>query len=452
MRISPFLILISILWGMATYADENYVTIYNEDLGLIKQIRTVDIRKSELPLRFTDVAAKLIPTSVHLRAVDGGKNFQVIEQNFEYDLVSSDKILEKYIDHPVQVIKENGELIQGNLLSKHGKSLVIKTDDGIKIIPWNDKMSVSVKELPEGLITRPTLIWEITDYKEGKQDLEVSYLTGGMGWQAEYVGVLNEKSSLINIEAWVSVNNQCGATFKGAHLKLVAGDIHRAPSPQALRKREMREVLRPTVEIAGRGLEELEFFEYHIYVLDRLTTIKENQIKQVSLFPPANVKCEKKYFYNANRDPRKIDVRVIFDNDEKAGLGKPLPSGVFRIYQSDGKSLEFVGEDRIDHIPRNEKVKINVGKAFDIVGERKIVEQKKISSRSERQTIEIELRNNKKNENVSIVVEEFMHYMDWKIEESNFPYVKKDIQNLEFTVPVKANDKTVLRYTVVYTW
>jgi hypothetical protein len=442
--------LLFFLIGGNLLADENYVTVYNDNLGLIKQVRTVSMDKKNLPIRFSDVAAQLIPTSVHLRNLSGNKNFQVLEQNFEYDLVSSDKILEKYIDHPVEIIRENGELIQGTLLSKQGGSMVVKTDDGIKIVPWNDNLAVNVKELPEGLITRPTLIWEVSGVKSGNEKLEVSYLTQGMNWHAEYVGELNEKSTQLNLDAWVSIDNKCGATYKDAHLKLVAGEVHRAPQPR--RTFEKGEQITAYAMDESRGFQEKAFFEYHIYDLDRPTTIKDNQTKQISLFPSATVNVDKKYYYNANTDPTKVAVRLLFVNDEKAGLGKPLPEGVFRIYQRDGESLEFIGEDRIDHTPRNEEIKITVGNAFDLVGERRIIDRKKISNRSERQTIEIELRNNKEKEDVNIVVEEQIYYRDWKIEDNNFPYKKKDVNNITFDVPVKANGKAVLQYTITYSW
>lgn len=450
MKYSLLVVIMVIFGSFNTYADENYITIYNKDLGLVKQTRILAIKKASLPLKFTDVAAKLIPTSVHLKSVGGSKDFRVLEQNFEYDLVNSDKILEKYIDHPVEIINENGEYLKGVLLSKEGKSLVLKTDEGIKIVAWNDRMSISVKELPEGLITRPTLIWEISGYQEGQQTLEVSYLTKGMNWQAEYVGVLDEKSTQINLDAWVSINNQCGATFEDSHLKLVAGEIHRAPEPKEryLKPQMMMAAEAVTVE----GFEEREFFEYHIYDLDRLTTIKNNQMKQISLFPSTEVSCSKKFYYNATRDAKKVEVKIVFKNDEKSGLGRPLPAGVFRIYQKDQNSLEFVGEDRIDHTPRNEEVKLTVGKAFDLVGERKILEKKKISNRSEKQTVEIELRNNKEKEDVNIIIEEYMYYYSWEIEESNFPFTKKDAYHAEFNIPVKANSTVTVNYSVIYSW
>lgn len=450
--ISQILAAVFILSGHTVLADKNFATIYNRDLGLIKQIRTVEIHGPDQPFRFTDVAARLIPASVHLRALSGNKNFQVLEQNFEFDLVSSEKILEKYVDHPIEIIKENGDLITGILLSKRGGSLVIRSEGGIKILGWNNKMSINVKELPEGLITRPTLIWKLAGVTAGMETLEVSYLTAGMGWQAEYVGILNEPASHIDLEAWVSVTNQSGATFKDATLKLVAGEVHRAARP--VPQRRMAKAMADKVYESAKqpGFEEREFFEYHIYELERLTTLKDNQVKQIALFPPAGVKSEKKFFYNARRDPRKVEVRVLFKNDEKSGLGKPLPAGVFRIYQKDGDSLEFIGEDRIDHTSRNEEVKITMGKAFDLVGERKVVDRKKVSDRSERRTIEIELRNNKQTDGVTIIVEEELYYPFWEIEDTTASYDKKDAHHVEFSIPVKADEKRTLRYTVLIKW
>ena len=431
-------------------ADENYVTVYNQNLALVKQVRTVEITRSNLPLKFTDVASEIIPTSVHLRNLSGNKDFAVLEQNYEYDLVSGEKILEKYIDHPVEIITDKGQLISGTLMSKSGSTLVLKTDDGIRILPWNDKMQVNVGELPEGLITRPTLIWDVTGVKDGKETLEVSYLTGGMNWHAEYVGVLNENATEISLDSWVSVENRSGATFKDAHLKLVAGEIHRAEQPIA--PRYMEEGMAMAAKAAPRGFQEREFFEYHMYELQRPTTLKNNQIKQISLFPQVTVKCRKLFVYSAWKDNDNIFVKLAFTNKKSEGLGIPLPAGVFRIYQKDKESLEFVGEDRIDHTPRNEDVKITMGKAFDLKAERKLVSTTKISDRSQKITVEIELRNNKEKEAVNILVDERLPAMQWKITESNFPYKKIDISRVEFNIPVPANDKVKLRYTVVYSW
>jgi hypothetical protein len=449
----PYRILIPVLLTFlagTVLADENYVTVYNQDLGMIKQVRTLDTRAGNRPLRFTDVAAQLIPASVHLRALEGGSKLQVLEQNFEFDLVSSEKILDKYVDHPVEIASGDGDLITGTLLSRKGNSLVLKTADGIQIIPFNDKLSIRVKELPEGLITRPTLIWELAGTGSPKENLEVSYLTTGMNWQAAYVGILEPDGRSIDLKAWVSIDNRCGATFDHAHLKLVAGEVHRAAEPQALGRAFKVEAMPENK--GAPPFQERSFFEYHIYQLDRPTTVKDNQIKQIALFPAAQVKSEKKFFYNAQHDPKSVEVRVVFKNEEKAGLGKPLPAGVFRLYQKDQQSLEFIGEDHIEHTPRNEEVKVTIGKAFDLTAERKVIEQSKVTSRSQRQTIEIELHNNKPKEEVTIGVEEAVYCSDWQIESSNFSYTKKDIHQVQFSIPVKADGAAKLRYTLLCRW
>lgn len=443
--------LLILAFAFTVQADENFVTVYSSGLGLVKQVRDVEIDKNVPTLEFKDVAARIIPTSVHLRSLDDDSTIQVVEQNFEYDLVSSQKILEKYIDHNVEIIRENGELIKGILLSKAGNALVLNSDKRIKIIPWNNNMSIIVQDLPRGLITKPTLIWELTGVDEGKETLEVSYLTEQIDWHAEYVGVLNDAGTKMNIASWVSVNNRCGAAFTDARLKLVAGDVNRAPTVNVSPKRT-KAAVQMELTATDSGFEERSFFEYHMYELERKTTLKDNQVKQIALFTPSDVNCQKKFFYNASRDAKKINVRLVFKNERESGLGKPLPAGIFRIYQKDHESMEFIGEDRIDHTSVKEDVKITMGNAFDLVGARKIVDQKKISKRSQRQVIEIELRNNKPNDDVEIIVEESLYCSDWDLEDSNFAFTKKDVHNIEFKIPVKAMGKAKLRYTVLCSW
>jgi hypothetical protein len=301
------------------------------------------------------------------------------------------------------------------------------------------------------LITRPTLLWSLAAGPDREVALEVSYLTAGMNWQAEYVGVLAETADRLHIQAWVSVTNECGASFDDALLKLVAGEIHRA-SPHIGPPRPVASAERMAADQAPPDFEQREFFEYHIYELERRTTLKNNQIKQIALFPERSVGCRKQFVFNARRDPKRVEVRLIFPNTAANGLGRPLPAGIFRIYQKDRQSLEFVGEDRIDHTARKEEVKIRMGKAFDLAAERRMARREKISSRSERQTIEVELRNRKSDTNVEIVVEEALNGRDWNLEQANFPYVQKEASKLEFTVPVEADRKQVLQYTVMYSW
>lgn len=446
-RYVGFLFLVLAFYGVAG-ASENYVTVYSDDLALIKQVRTLKIEDMDR-FRFTDVPAEVIPSSVHLRSTSGNTDLRVIEQTFEYDLVSSERILQKYIDHPVEVITEYGDFMKGVLLKNQPNSLILRTYDGIQLVPWNDRTTVTVEELPEGLVTRPTLVWKLAGVKEKEEAVAVSYLTKGMSWQAEYVGVQNEDGARMNLEAWVSVNSRCGATFEDAHLKLVAGEVHRVPVQQARKA----DVYRMQAEArADRGFEEREFFEYHMYDLDRRTTLTNNQIKQIALFSSTRVSTEKGFFYNAAGDAKKVEVRLTFVNDKKAGLGRPLPGGTFRMYRQDKESLAFVGEDRIGHTPRGETVEVTMGKAFDLRAERSVADVKKVSDRAERRSVEIELRNNKKDEDVQIVVEETIPYRDWEIEDANFPYTKKDVNHLEFVVPVEAEGTTLVRYQLLRRW
>jgi len=445
----PIFALMIFLISMAIAQDsQNYITVYNDNLGLVKQIRTVEVDLNNPVIKFKDVAASLIPTSVHLNSLTDSKSFEILEQNFEYDLASADRILQKYIDHEVSLILESGELITGTLMSIAGRSYVLNTDNGLRILPANDKMQISVSKLPEGLITRPTLIWQVAGAKNKSQKLEVSYLTNNISWKAEYVGVLSEKDDQIDVGAWVNIDNQSGATYENAQLKLVAGDIHRAAQPMDLQRRTM------TMEASkgAQGFEEKEFFEYHLYTLQRPTTVKDKQIKQISLFPNTTVASNKKYVFDASKNATQVEVQVVFVNKKEAGLGVPLPKGIFRIYKQDGKNLEFIGEDRINHTPRNEEVSLTIGNAFDIIGEKTITDRKKLSKTSEQQTIEIEIRNNKEKDDVKVEVVEQFYYPFWKIENSSFPYEKKSANKVEFTVPAKANGKATLNYQVTFSW
>lgn len=444
-------LILALLIPALSFGNDNFITVYNKDLALVKQVRVMKASSGAKLYQYTDVAAKLIPTSVHIRPVKPSQAFAVIEQNFEYDLVSSEKILEKYIDHLVEIITESGDLIKGVLLSKSGGSLVLKTENSIRIVPWSNRLSISVKDLPQGLITKPTLVWELSGVDPAGEKLEVSYLTRGMEWHAEYVGVINADGTRLLLDAWVSVKNRSGTSFPNARLKLVAGDIHRVQDMNQRQKAARAKELMMMAD-AAPGFEERAFFEYHMYELARTTTLKQNQTKQIALFPPATLTSEKQYVFNASKNPKKVAVKLIFENKKKNGLGRPLPAGVFRIFQEDGNSLEFTGEDRMDHTGRNETVNLTMGHAFDIAAERKVMNRTKVSKRSRRETIEIELRNNKLADDVVILVEESMDCRNWEIEKFNFSPKKKDAATVQFTVPVKNQEKTLLKYTVLCSW
>lgn len=445
-----FLLVILIFLSMDAQANENQITVYNDDLALVRQIRFLVPSDNGSTMQFTDVAAKLIPASVHIRPIQTNSRFSVLEQNFEYDLISPEKILEKYMGQPIEIVNENGEMVKGVLLSRKGGSIVLDLEQGLKIIPWSNRLTINVKDLPQGLITRPTLIWKLAGAEKKGENLEVSYLTRGMSWHAEYVGVINDSATRLQMDAWVSVDNQSGLGFANANLKLVAGDVHRATAPvypetTGLRSMPMKSAGVPTFE-------EQRFFEYHIYELEKKTNLKNNQTRQIALFPTSTIDCMKQFTFTANQDPNTVHVKLTFKNKNRSGKSKPLPKGIFRIFQKDGKGFEFAGEDTIDHIGRNETVKLNMGNAFDLSGEKKILTRKKISKRSERQTIEIELRNNKPLENVEIIVEERLTCRNWEIESSSLPFNKTDASHIEFRAPVKADSKKEITYTVLCSW
>lgn len=443
----PFIIIIS------QESDQKSVsiTVYNADLGVIKDVREIEIKSGLSEIQLTDVAQRIDPTSVHINF-----NGEVLEQNYQYDLVSMDKILRKYVDRTVQLISDKGELIEGTLLSVNGLQIVLqKKDGGLLMLPNAGKYQISVGSLPDGLITRPTLVWLVNSTSSGKQNVEVSYQTKGMNWHAEYVVVLNEDDTALDLNSWVSVENRSGVTFKNAKLKLVAGDINLIKEKVG-RGGVYADGLRMEKSMSRQEqFKEREFFEYHIYDLQRKTTLANNETKQISLFEAKNVKATKKFFYQSGtryygKASRKGKVAVIvaFENSEEYNLGKPMPKGKVRVYKSDGDALEFIGEDLIDHTPKEEEIKLRIGEAFDIVVEEVQTENKKISSKVNEQSYEITFKNRKK-ENITVEVERMLGF-NWEILNTSHDFKKKDAQNIVYQIPIKADGETVLKFKVRY--
>ena len=421
------------------------VTIYNSNLGVVKDSREIKLNSGLSEIRITDVAKLIDPTSVHIK-LDG----EVLEQNYQYDLVSFNKILQKYIDKEISLVNDKGELIEGKLLSSMGGDVVLeKKDGGLVMIPNINSYRFSVGSLPEGLITKPTLVWQVKSKKSGNQDVEISYQTQGMNWHAEYVAVLNKDDTKLDLNSWVSVENNCGTTFKNAKLKLIAGDVNRVTNNNRMYKgRNPVELMSMTADAAQ--FEEKEFFEYHIYNLQRPTTIAQNETKQISLFESEDVDANKKYFYQSSgyNSKGKINVIIEFSNKEEENLGVPMPKGKVRVYKSDGESVEFIGEDLIDHTPKNETIKLKIGDAFDILAEERQVDHNKVTNRAYEQTLEVIIKN-RKNENVVVEVERILG-LNWEILNTTIDYKKKNAQTITFQVPVKKNDETVLTYKVKY--
>jgi hypothetical protein len=328
-------------------------------------------------------------------------------------------------------------------------------------------------ELPDGLLTRPTLAWKLHSKKAGKQDCEISYLTGGMSWSADYVMVTSAKDDQMDLNAWVTINNNSGGVFQDAKLKLVAGDVHRATTGM-----DMSAVLARS-SMAGftkeeQGFSEKSFFEYHLYTLGRPTTLMNNETKQIEMASAAQVPLKKFFVYDGAANPyyqdyndytrtdpnygtagqKKVWVMLEFKNSKDNNLGLPLPKGRVRVYKKDtDDSLEFIGEDQIDHTPKDEKVRIKMGNAFDVVGERTRTNfQSDGSRRWFQETFEIKIRNHKEESIQVNVAEHLYRWTNWKILESSHKFTKKDAQNIEFLVIVPKDGETVVTYTVKYSW
>jgi hypothetical protein len=446
--------------------------------ALVRDDREIGIRQGRSQVPFTDVAALIDPTTVTFTSLSD-PDTRVLEQNFQFDLVSTQKLLQKFIDRQITVDKPNGNSvvqITGTLLSAVD-GIVLKGNDG-SIYSLPAYSSVKFPDLPGGLNTRPTLVWDLQSAKGGSQKTRVTYQTGGITWWADYNLIFNEgadaNSGLLDLSAWVSIINQSGATYSDAKLKLVAGDVQRVQPPESdrmLRRQALEMAAAAPADAAG--FQQKDFFEFHLYTLGRRTTLPNNSTKQIELFDQARKIPAKKillyygapspYFYPSpatDRDlgvqtNKKVDVYLEFKNDKQFGLGVPLPAGRLRVSKLDEADggLEFIGEDKIDHTPKDEQVRVKLGSAFDVVGERRQVNfAVDTSAKWLEEEFEIKLRNHK-SQAVDVVVKENLYrWSNWKILTKTHNFVKEDSRTIDFPVRVEKDGQTVVRYRVRYTW
>jgi len=435
------------------------LTVYNQNFALISDVREGKIKKGRTVLKFDDVASLIDPTSVSFSSLKYPTSLNVIEQNFEYDLLNPDKLLSKYINLPIQVITKDGDVYRGKLLSFNREQLIVEGKKGnVSMVNRENIRDITFGEIPEGLILKPTLVLEIENKKETTHLIQLKYLTDGINWKADYVAELSPDDKKMDLTGWVTINNRSGATYKDAKLKLIAGDVRKI---KKYRSYDMMKVEKAVAAGAPQFVEK-PFFEYHIYTLQRPTTVKNNQTKQITFLTAPGISVNKKYIYdgavwryyhynNWRRVPYndKVEVHIVFENKKENNLGIPLPKGKVRFYKRDtDNTTQFIGEDYIDHTPRNEKVELTLGNAFDIKGERKIIEHKKISSRVYQDTYQIKLRNHKK-EKVKIEVIEHL-YGDWEIVKSSQKYEKVDASTIKIVVDAFPEKEVVITYTALY--
>lgn len=428
----------------ACWAQEMSLTVYNQDLALVRDVRTVTLQQGVVPVSFTDVASRIDPTSVHCSSLTAPGKFEVLEQNFEYDLVDAVKVMNKYIDSAIRVVTENGDAFQGTLLSVSGGDIVLSGKTGeITILRAAAIQHFDFPALPDGLVTRPTLNWLVRNTGPVSQKTQIEYLTHGISWHAEYVGVVNKGDDRLDLAGWVSIDNQSGKTYRNATLKLIAGDVNLVSERRTPAIYKNGAVM--MAESAAPQFEEKSFFEYHMYTLQRRADVRDRQIKQLSLFPSASCSSDKIYVYDGARYGNKVRVEMEVANSSKNGLGIPLPKGKVRVYKTDSDgTLQFIGEDLIDHTPKNEKIRLFLGNVFDIVGERVRKQVTKVSEHAREEVYEITVRN-RKEKSVEITVCEHA-WGDWKIMESTLPYIKKDASRFEFTLTAPPDRETKLTY------
>jgi hypothetical protein len=441
-----FFTFFGLLQVIPAFGKETAITIYSSNLALVRETREIELANGISHVSITDIPGQIIPASVYFNSLTAPNQVIILEQNYEYDLVNSAKLLQRYVDHAITFETKSGKPYSGTLLSSDHQNMVIRENAGLKSFRIEDLNEISFPQLPEGLITRPTLHWTLQTDKSGKHNSELGYLTRGVSWNSEYIAVVNDSESQLDLSAWVSIDNTSGIAFEDARIKLVAGDIHEVrPLPGYLSKGRQAY---PALEAAM--VEEKQFFEYHLYTLTRKSSIKNNENKQVALFEPATVSVAKSYRYDAHRSDRNAAVFLEFKNDKKSGLGMPLPAGVMRAYKRDAsdKSLVFLGEDRIEHTPKDELIETYIGNAFDIIGERNQLNVRHLGSSGREEEWEVKLRNHK-DIGIEVIAVEHLN-PGWEITLQSHAHTKKDAVTTEFKVQVPKDGEAVIKYTVRY--
>ena len=433
------------------------ITVYNQNFGLVREVRALPVGVGAVELEYGDVASAIQTETVHVRPLRTG--FDILEQNYQYDLLSPQKLLEKYVGRTVTIYRydqatETEIPVEAEVLSVNNGTIFRIGDE----ITFNYPGRIAFPEVPDNLIAEPTLLW-LANSRNEEQRLEVSYLTNQLNWKSDYVMVVSDDDSGADLLGWVTLTNNSGATYENARLKLVAGDVQRLGGRDEMVKRA---VMAAEAQLADASFTEEGFFEYHLYTLGRPTTVKNAEQKQVTLLEASEFDVEKTLiFYGAAHYYRgsygdvisnqKVGVFLDFENSEENRLGMALPAGTVRVYKEDDSGAQqFIGEDRIDHTPRDENVRIRMGDAFDVVGDRRQMDYSVLSSCVSESTWEIDLRNHK-DEDVEVQVVEPIGG-DWEILSSTHPAIRVDAHTFRFDVDVESRGETTVEYRVRVRW
>jgi hypothetical protein len=440
------------------------LTVYNSDLALVRDVRTLQLPRGVSDLRFMDVAATVNPATVHFRSLTEPARLAVLEQNYEYDLLEPEKLLKKYVGRDVTLVRtrqEGGsareEAVTARLLS-YNNAPVWQING--EIVTGYHADHIRFPELPGNLFARPTLIWSLNNEGGSRHRVEASYLATKLSWNADYVLTVTRDDKSADLDGWVTINNGSGTAFKNASLQLVAGELNRV---RQMFDRIEGDLAPRAAAVAEQKMSQEAFSDYHLYTLERKTTVNNNQTKQVSMlgasaFPVAKryvVNGQAFYFRNAQHPgaPIKDVVQVFyqFKNESKSGLGLPMPAGTVRVYQSDSKGgVQFVGEDHIDHTPKDETLKLKIGNAFDVVAERKQVDFQKIATNVYEVEYKVVVWNHKTTP-ISVEINEPIGGT-WRIVRSTHDATKTDAWAAQFNVPVAVDGTATLNYRVRVTY
>jgi hypothetical protein len=467
------------------------LTIYNANLALVREERIISLTKGMGRIVIPEIPATIDGTSLHFRSVTDPAGVRVLEQNYQYDLVHQAKLLERYLGKEIEFVRLNEETkkeytVVGRLLSTgyamrstYGSSIPVYDYAGGLVAEVNGKIELNpagrlvLPSLPDGLILRPQLEWLVSAGKGGEHRTEISYLAGGLSWTSDYVALLSKDDAKLDLTGWVTLTNQSGSSFRNASLKLVAGDVNLVKKD--MEKRMRAEMAMDAVQEAQPQFKQTELFEYKLYTLQRRTDVLTSETKQVELVSGRDVASKKVFVYDGIGDEwrywygntsyrsqgsfgqqsnPKVGVFVMFRNDEQAGLGIPLPKGKVRVYKRDDDGKEqFVGEDRIDHTPKDEEVRLYLGNAFDIVGERAQKDFRSYAGgRVVEETIEIKVRNHKKESVTVMVYEHPWRWTQWDVVRSSGDWTKVDQSTLRFPVTIPKDGEGTVTYTVKYSW
>lgn len=425
------------------------LTVYNQNFAVVREKRDIRLDVGLNSVRFEDVASRIDPTSISFKSLTNPTSVTVREQNYQYDLLNPSSILNKSVGQTLRIRQPRPDgsvnVLEGVLLNPPSNGgFAMRLADGRIVL--NPAGEVEITSMPEGLVARPSLLWLLDAELGGTHQTEVSYMANDITWKSDYVAVLDDDDKTLDLTGWVTLDNRSGATYANASLQLMAGDVRRVQTlaPES--------AVDATLGMAKekKGFEEQSFFEYHLYTLAGATTIRDNEQKQMTLLSASGIGTTRKLVFDGTRDAK---VRIVQElvNSEKNRMGMPLPKGKVRLYKRDPAGhLQFVGEDLIDHTPKDETVKLFVGNAFDVVGERKHIDRKQVTDRVVEDIFVISIRNHKDAPVRVILLERF--WGDWQVLASSHTGNKTDAHTLEIPVTVPKDGAVKVRYTVRIKW